>query len=48
MAEFMHENFDDVDVEKLYKHYKEKHSKPAMNMTEHERRKHIFRHNMRY
>jgi len=47
MAEFMHENFDDVDIEELYRHFKEKHNKTYLDKKEHEKRKHIFRHNMR-
>lgn len=47
MAEFMHENFDDVDVEELYEHYKHKHEKQYSDEREHEQRKNIFRHNMR-
>ena len=47
MAEFMHENFDDTEIEELFEHFKKLHSKKYPRKKEHEKRKHIFRHNMR-
>lgn len=47
MAEFMHENFEDGEVEQMFEEFKRTHKKSYDDPTEHEQRKHIFRHNMR-
>ena len=47
MAEFMHENFEDTEVEDMFEEFKKTHNKSYDDLTEHEQRKHIFRHNMR-
>ena len=47
MAEFMHENFEDGEVEEMFEEFKKTHGKSYSDSTEHEQRKHIFRHNMR-
>lgn len=49
MAEYMHfRHHKDRELDKTYKDYKEKHGKNYTSPTEHERRKHIFKHNLRY
>ncbi|XP_058968750.2 counting factor associated protein D [Pocillopora verrucosa] len=48
MAEFMHENFEDGEVEQMFEEFKRTHKKSYDDPTEHEQRKHIFRHNMRF
>lgn len=47
MAEFMHENFEDSEVEEMFEEFKKTHGKSYNDPAEHEQRKHIFRHNMR-
>ena len=47
MAEFMHENFEDSQVEEMFEEFKKTHGKSYNDPAEHEQRKHIFRHNMR-
>lgn len=47
MAEFMHENFEDNEVEEMFEEFKKTHGKSYIDPEEHEQRKHIFRHNMR-
>lgn len=47
MGEFMHENFEDSEVEEMFDEFKKRHSKSYGDPVEHEQRKHIFRHNMR-
>lgn len=47
MGEFMHENFEDVEVDEMFDEFKKRHSKSYQDPAEHEQRKHIFRHNMR-
>ena len=47
MGEFMHENFEDTEVEEMFNEFKKRHGKSYADPTEHEQRKHIFRHNMR-
>ena len=48
MGEFMHENFEDVEVDEMFDEFKKRHSKSYQDPAEHEQRKHIFRHNMRW
>lgn len=48
MGEFMHENFEDTEVEEMFNEFKKRHGKSYDDPTEHEQRKHIFRHNMRW
>ncbi|XP_048583024.1 counting factor associated protein D isoform X2 [Nematostella vectensis] len=48
MSEFMHENFDDAEVIGAYEHFKQRHNKSYPDVYEHQKRVHIFRHNMRY
>lgn len=47
MGEFMHENFEDSEVEEMFEEFKKRHGKSYDDLVEHEQRKHIFRHNMR-
>ena len=47
MGEFMHENFEDSEVEEMFDEFKKRHGKSYDNPVEHEQRKHIFRHNVR-
>ena len=47
MAEFMHENFEDSEVEEMFEEFKKTHGKSYDDLAEHEQRNHIFRHNMR-
>ena len=46
MREFIHG--DDSHVDEMFDHFKHKHSKRYQDDVEHERRKHAFRHNLRY
>ncbi|KAL9979945.1 hypothetical protein ACROYT_G008468 [Oculina patagonica] len=48
MAEFMHENFEDGEVEEMFEEFKKTHGKSYDDPAEHEQRKHIFRHNIRF
>ena len=48
MAEYMHENFDDADINEMFDDYKWIHNKTYDDEMKHESHKHIFRHNMRY
>ena len=48
MAEYMHENFDDADINEMFDDYKWMHNKTYDDEMKHESHKHIFRHNMRY
>lgn len=48
MGEFMHENFEDSEVEEMFEEFKKRHGKSYDNPVEHEQRKHIFRHNVRW
>lgn len=49
MAEYMHfSHHKDRELDKAYKEYQAKHGKNYTSPTEHERRKHIFKHNLRY
>ena len=43
----MHENFDDAEVDEMFDEYKKLHNKQYEDESDHESRKHIFRHNMR-
>lgn len=48
MAEYMHfTHHKERELDKTYKEYKAKHGKNYTSPTEHERRKHIFKHNLR-
>lgn len=48
MAEYMHfSHHKDRELDKTYKEYQTKHGKNYTSLTEHERRKHIFKHNLR-
>ncbi|KAK3743725.1 hypothetical protein QZH41_012399 [Actinostola sp. cb2023] len=48
MAEFMHfSHAKDMELEKSYHNYKTKHKKAYNSTVEHERRKHIYKHNLR-
>ena len=47
MGEFMHENFEDVEVDEMFDEFKKLHRKSYQDPAEHEQRKHIFRHNVR-
>ncbi|KAJ7387714.1 hypothetical protein OS493_001056 [Desmophyllum pertusum] len=49
MAEYVHfTHRKDRELDNTYKEYKAKHGKNYTSPTEHERRKHIFKHNLRY
>lgn len=49
MAEYMHfSHSKDCELDKTYKEYQAKHGKNYTSLTEHERRKHIFKHNLRW
>lgn len=48
MGEFMHENFEDSEVDNMFEAFKRRHGKNYEDPLEHEHRKHIFRHNMRW
>ena len=48
MAEYMHfSHHKDRELDKTYKEYQGKLGKNYTSLTEHERRKHIFKHNLR-
>lgn len=48
MAEYMHfSHHKDRELDKTYEEYQAKHGKNYSSLTEHERRKHIFKHNLR-
>ena len=49
MAEYMHfKHHKDYELDKTYDDYKATHGKHYTTAPEHERRKHIFKHNLRY
>lgn len=49
MAEYMHfKHHKDYELDKTYDDYKATHGKRYTTAPEHERRKHIFKHNLRY
>ena len=49
MAEYLHFNHHkDRELDKTYKEYKSKHAKNYTSPAEHEQRKHIFKHNLRW
>ncbi|XP_068679493.1 counting factor associated protein D-like [Montipora foliosa] len=48
MGEFMHENFEDSEVDEMFEEFKLRHGKSYEDPYEHEHRKRIFRHNIRF